>query len=332
MSTLPNPASSDASAVCPVCTTAIAPGMPYCPACGTRVGANQPERACPRCGEAVTPTAKYCATCGQSLGGEAPADAVRCPKCDAANDKTAKFCATCGYGLIRGARGEARTSSFTVPKLDISVLLTRVDEGGNEISKHAMTASRMTIGRSATDLEFADDPYLSPKHAELVVRDQSLYVRDLGSRNGTWCFLDGAYRLQDGDLILVGSQIIRYRRLGYPGPNPPEADATRRLGSLTPSADIASLTQLRSDGSSRDVIHLSPGRNITIGRDQGDWLFSYDPSMSGLHAQIRSEDADFSIVDAGSRNGVAITARGDIKLNPGSRFLVGDKMFRVEIS
>ena len=327
----PNAPSSGANAMCPVCTTAVAPGMPYCPACGTRVGAN-PDRSCPRCGEGVTPTAKFCATCGQGLEADAGADNRPCPRCEHRNLPTARFCANCGYGLSSGARGEARTSSFTVPKLDLTVGLVRIDESGNEVSTHAMTAPRMTIGRSGTDLEFEEDPYLSPKHAELVVRDQSLYVRDLGSRNGTWCFLDGAYRLQDGDLILVGSQIIRYRRLGYPGPNPPEADATRRLGSLTPSADIASLTQLRSDGSSRDVIHLSPGRNITIGRDQGDWLFSYDPSMSGLHAQIRSEDADFSIVDAGSRNGVAITARGDIKLNPGSRFLVGDKMFRVEIS
>jgi len=34
------------------------------------------------------------------------------------------------------------------------------------------------------------------------------------------------------------------------------------MGSLSPSADIASLTQLRSDGSVRDVIQLSPGRDV----------------------------------------------------------------------
>src|SRR2546430_10421430 len=50
-----------------------------------------------------------------------------------------------------------------------------------------------------------------------------------------------------GDLLLIGSQVIRFRRLGYPGPHPPDADATKRMGSLIPSADIASLTQLRSD-------------------------------------------------------------------------------------
>jgi pSer/pThr/pTyr-binding forkhead associated (FHA) protein len=102
------------------------------------------------------------------------------------------------------------------------------------------------------------------------------------------------------------------------------------MGSLVPSADIARLIQLRSDGSQRDTIHLSPGRNLGIGRDSGDWIFPYDPSMSGLHAEVRSEDADFVVVDAGSRNGVALSVRGEISLKNGSRFLVGDKMLRLE--
>jgi len=36
------------------------------------------------------------------------------------------------------------------------------------------------------------------------------------------------------------------------------------------------------------------------------------------------------ILDAGSRNGVAISVRGEIPLRHGSRFLVGDKMLRLE--
>ena len=111
----------------------------------------------------------------------------------------------------------------------------------------------------------------------------------------------------------------------------PDADATKRMGSLIPSADIASLTQLRSDGSPRDVIQLSPGRDITVGREQGDWTFPYDPSMSGIHAKIRSEDADFVLIDADSRNGVAVAARGDVPLRGGSRVLLGDKLLRLEL-
>jgi pSer/pThr/pTyr-binding forkhead associated (FHA) protein len=189
-----------------------------------------------------------------------------------------------------------------------------------------------TVGRQGADINFADDAYLSPVHAQFLILEGHISVRDLGSRNGTWVFLDQPHRLVDGDLILIGSQIIRYRRLGYPGPRPPEQDATRRLGSLTPNADIANVAQIRADGSARDIVHLSPGRGLKIGREQGEWQFPYDPSMSGLHAAIRSEDADFVIADAGSRNGVAVAVRGERQLQHGTRLLIGDQMMRVEIT
>jgi pSer/pThr/pTyr-binding forkhead associated (FHA) protein len=193
--------------------------------------------------------------------------------------------------------------------------------------KHAST----TIGRAEGDIRFPDDPFLSPLHAKLSWEEGRLEVRDLGSRNGTWVFLEAPYRLADGDLFLIGSQVIRFRRLGYPGPHATDADATKRMGSMVPSADIASLTQLRSDGSSRDMIQLSPGRDIHIGRERGDWIFPYDPSMSAQHATVRSEDADFVLLDDHSRNGIAIAARGAMPLQHDYRIMVGDKILRVEL-
>ena len=40
--------------------------------------------------------------------------------------------------------------------------------------------------------------------------------------------------------------------------------------------------------------------------------------MSGRHAEIRSEDAEFFVHDAGSRNGVALGVRGERPLKQGS--------------
>ncbi len=290
---------ADAVSKCPICTIDLAPGRPYCPGCGSRLDQLDNANACPKCSAPVGPVAR--------------------------------FCAQCGYGFEPGAVAERRTSALSIPTLDSGVGLLRLDEDGQQLSAHPLVGDKTTIGREGADINFPDDLYLSPRHAELGFRDGRLYVRDLGSRNGTWYFIENPHKLRDGDLILTGSQILQYRRLGYPGPHPPEADATRRLGSLTPSADIAMLTQLRGDGSARDVIHLSPGRNVAIGRDDGDWIFSYDASMSGLHAQIQSEDADFVLVDAGSRNGVAVNVRGEVELQKASRILVGDKLLRVEI-
>lgn len=281
---------------CPSCRSEIVPpGLPFCPQCGQKLPAAAGGPTCPVCGAAALPGAKFCGVCGGPL---APTDAA-------------------GASAAPDAGG---------------VTLSLVNESGQVLQRFPVRGDETTIGREAADIAFPDDTFLSPVHALIGQRDGELVVRDLGSRNGTWLFLAGPHRLLDGDLLLIGSQMLRFRRLGYPGPHPPERDATRRMGSLIPSADIACLTQLRADGSGRDVIHLSPGRHVTIGRDKGDWIFPYDPSMSGTHAQIRSEDADFVVVDAGSRNGVAVSVRGDMPLRHGARLLVGDKLLRVEIT
>ena len=192
---------------------------------------------------------------------------------------------------------------------------------------------RQRIGAQATGRVldvWAEPGEFQYPHGVSTGRDGALYVRDLGSRNGTWVFIDAPYRLQDGDTILIGSQIIRFRRLGYPGPHPPEADQTRRLGSLTPNADVAMLAQLRADGSARDTFHLSPGRTVKIGRENGDWVFPFDQTMSGKHAEVRSEDHDFIVIDGGSRNGIAVSVRGERPLKQGQKLLMGDHTMRVE--
>ena len=209
--------------------------------------------------------------------------------------------------------------------------LALLDRDGQAAQRFALQNAITTLGRQGADINFPDDDYLSPLHAQFLFLDGILTIRDLGSKNGTWLYLEEPHRLTDGDLILLGSQILRFRRLGYPGPRPPEQDQTRRLGSLTPSADIANVAQVRADGSPRDIMTLSPGRTIRVGREQGEWQFPYDSSMSALHAMIRSEDADFVVLDAGSRNGVAVAVRGERRVPPSARMLVGDQMLRAEL-
>jgi len=295
---------------------------------------------CSSCGHAVDAAMPFCAYCGAKLeaapaAAATPASAT-CPGCGAPIASPAfKFCPICATPL--GAAGRvsaphAATEVFSAKRAtQPPVQLALTAEDGSKSARYALVGEETTIGRGAADIAFPDDVYLSPVHALLLWKDGKLSIRDLGSRNGTWIFLEGPHRLVDGDLILIGSQLLRFRRLGYPGPYAPDADATRRMGSLIPSADIASVSQLRVDGSVRDVFHLSPGRDVKLGRDAGDWAFPYDPSMSSQHAVIRSEDADFVLADAGSRNGVAVAARGDIPLKKASRILLGDKLLAVEM-
>jgi pSer/pThr/pTyr-binding forkhead associated (FHA) protein len=282
--------------------------------------------ACPFCGTTTSALQPFCPQCGRRLS--APGSGPTCPRCASPVGPSNPFCATCGAPLVEPS-APRRVSGATRSHTTITLVL--LDDQGIPVQRYERKTPDTTIGRQDGDLRFPEDVFLSPLHAKISWEQDVLVVRDLGSRNGTWVFIQAPHRLADGDLLLIGSQVIRFRRLGYPGPHPPDADSTKRMGSLIPSADIASLTQLRSDGSVRDVIQLSPGRDVAIGREQGDWIFPYDPSMSARHALVRSEDADFVVLDANSRNGIAIAARGDVSLAHDSRILVGDKLLRVEI-
>ncbi len=291
----PTPLKGDVA--CPFCNAKVSAALPFCPHCGRRLTAPGSGPACGRCASPVAAGTRFCAVCGAPLAQFLP----------------------------------FRASAPPTTRTNLAITLVLLDEVGNVVQCFDRRTLDTTIGRQDGDIRFPDDPFMSPLHAKLSWEQDHLVVRDLGSRNGTWVFVEAPHRLADGDLLLIGAQVIRFRRLGYPGPHAPDADATRRMGSLTPSADIASLTQLRSDGSVRDVVQLSPGRDIRVGRERGEWVFPYDPSMSAEHALVRSEDADFVVVDAGSRNGIALAARGDISLQHNSRILVGDKLLRIEM-
>lgn len=296
------PASStpiDGLSACPTCGQPTT-GLPFCGYCGTHLAAMVEQGLCSQCG---APFAKgidlFCSRCGKRVGQRVTVDA----------------------SAVLPPPGTSRDGG---PKLSL------LGELGDPVRIYTLERGEAVIGRGDADIRFEDDHYMSPQHARLEVRDGQLWLRDLGSRNGTWLFIDEPYKLSNGDLVLVGAQLLRFRRLGYPGPHLPEADSTRRMGSSVPAIDLAVVEQLRPDGSVRDVFHLSSGRPVVLGRESGDWIFPYDATMSARHAEIRSVDADFYIHDAQSRNGVATAVRGERIVRRGQAMLVGDQLMRVE--
>ena len=298
----------------------------------TRVGS--PLARCPKCAKAVDPALPFCAHCGAAVADPARGTGA-CAGCGAAYVSGVDlFCARCGHRVGQRVSVEMQTAGGGTMVLgaksrETGPRVSLLGEDGQVKSSYILDRGEAVLGRGDADITF-EDVYLSPLHARLELREGELWVGDLGSRNGTWTFIEGPTRLADGDVVLVGSQLLRFRRLGYPGPHPPEADATRRMGSLTPSADVAVLEQLRADGSVRDCFHLSPARTIQLGRESGDWVFPYDQTMSGRHAEIRSQDADFFVHDTGSRNGVALGVRGERAVKPGQRILLGDQVLRID--
>lgn len=299
---------------CPRCNKNAENALPFCGHCGTRI-APAGAGMCAQCGASYLQGVDlFCARCGNRVGQRVSVEIVRNGSPDAPAPSA----------------GGSATQGILAARRENQPRIALLDDEGSIARAYILERGEAIVGRGDADIRFEADPYMSPLHARVEQRAGQLWLRDLGSRNGTWLFIEQPTRLTDHDLILIGSQILRFRRLGYPGPHPPEADSTRRLGSLVPAADVAVLEQLRADSSVRDTVHLSPGRSVFLGRETGDWLFPYDQTMSGKHAEVRSEDNEYYIHDAGSRNGVAMAVRGERALKKGQRILIGNEILRVE--
>lgn len=82
--------------------------------------------------------------------------------------------------------------------------------GPDLVSKAFMLhTDEVTIGREIGTILFRDDGFVSGRHARLSRVDGRLILRDLGSSNGTYLRLRQDYRMESGDLMLMGQQLFR---------------------------------------------------------------------------------------------------------------------------
>jgi pSer/pThr/pTyr-binding forkhead associated (FHA) protein len=73
-----------------------------------------------------------------------------------------------------------------------------------------LSRPRVTLGREQADLVFADDEFLSRRHAQVAVQDDRALLTDLGSSNGTYLRLRAPHVLVPGDMIRLGDQLLRF--------------------------------------------------------------------------------------------------------------------------
>ena len=65
------------------------------------------------------------------------------------------------------------------------------------------------LGREVGDVLFRDDGFVSGRHARLAKVEGRIYLKDLGSSNGTYVRIRGERQLSNGDLVLMGQQLFR---------------------------------------------------------------------------------------------------------------------------
>ncbi|MFK7991677.1 MAG: sigma 54-interacting transcriptional regulator [Sandaracinaceae bacterium] len=89
-------------------------------------------------------------------------------------------------------------------------------KAGQPAPRYESTEDRASIGAHDRNDLVVKDPTVSRFHAEIEVRDRGPYVRDMGSRNGTFVDgvrVDGAW-LRHGSTVRVGKTVFSFQVLG----------------------------------------------------------------------------------------------------------------------
>jgi len=81
-------------------------------------------------------------------------------------------------------------------------------------SSYELGSAEVTIGRGEqNDVALDGDEFASARHVRIEPRRDGVWLRDLGSTNGTYVNgvrIDGARRLSPGDVVRVGETELRF--------------------------------------------------------------------------------------------------------------------------
>jgi sigma-B regulation protein RsbU (phosphoserine phosphatase) len=88
-----------------------------------------------------------------------------------------------------------------------------IDTGDGSRERFSLAKERVTIGRSRDSDIFLPDQWLSRHHAEILRKDVTFFLHDLGSKNGTLLNgepVHGDRRLRHGDVITLGEHVLTF--------------------------------------------------------------------------------------------------------------------------
>jgi pSer/pThr/pTyr-binding forkhead associated (FHA) protein len=204
------------------------------------------------------------------------------------------------------------------------LVLIRPD--GSEGGVHPLYDGENVIGRGQGQL-FDSDAYLSPRHGEFVVGPQGVTIRDLRSLNGVFLKISLEEMLESGDIFRIGQELLRFEIISAPQPL---EDGTEVMGTPNPGfwGRLSVVVGRDVDGSAFPLF----GDAIVLGRERGDVLFPEDGYVSGSHARIAINDGQVYLSDLGSSNGTFLRMRGERRVPTGSFVLMGQQLFRIELT
>ena len=250
-----------------------------------------------------------------------------CKSCSTPVPVGHKFCGRCGAAIPPDILS-ARTQFFGQLQVPGKAKLILIRGEGVEGLSYQLNAEQHVVGRNG-QLQFPDDPFISPRHANLFYRGGKLVVRDEGSMNGVFWRVRGSLDVFPGDLFLAGEQLFRLE--GAPKPNDgPAPDGTYFYSSPKHQTQFRIVQILHGSGEGMAV--CARGQSLQMGREGGDLNFPGDLYMSASHCKLEESGGKLSLTDLNSRNGTYVRLKAERELAHGDYLFIGRKLLRVEIT
>jgi len=261
---------------------------------------------------------------------EPPMDQAKyfvCPSCMTPVPSGHKFCGRCG-GSVPDDALNLRTDYFSDMQDPEKARLVLIRGDGMEGLSYHLKADQHVVGRQG-QLEFPEDPFVSPRHANFFYRDGSLVVRDEGSLNGVYIRVRGTVEITAGDTFLAGEQLFRL------DPTPKASDGADAEGTFfysSPKYPASYRLNQILEGGAIGMTVCARTPNLAIGREDGDLNFPGDVYMSAKHCSVEEREGHFFLTDHGSRNGTYVRLKADRDLTHGDYVFIGRKLLRVELN
>ncbi|HEY4103131.1 MAG TPA: FHA domain-containing protein, partial [Polyangiaceae bacterium] len=176
------------------------------------------------------------------------------------------FCQFCGAKLVTGPEepraafgpGAAAAPAASSPYAEAAVeaRLVVIGQDGKPGREYPVSGDQTDVGREEGDIVLPNDPYVAPRHARLTRRNGRFFVRDLESVNGVYVRLRAQERLQHGDLVLIGLEVLRFEIVSdaEKGLSPAVERGTQIFGSPSAARNMR-LCQRTVEGVTRDVYY-----------------------------------------------------------------------------
>lgn len=211
------------------------------------------------------------------------------------------------------------------PKFGLTVLA-----GPARGQRFRLSGGGAQIGRGKGIILFPDDPFISPLHATLSIRDGKLYVRDESSTSGVYVSITGTETIPAMGTFCCGLRLFRF--LGSLEAAPPwNKQDVLIYGSAVPNGQTQYAVEEILLGERGGRCLLSPGPLITVGQDRCDFSYSNDEGLAPRHCEISPLPDGAMIRDLSGGLGTYVRIAGERLIKPGDRLRVGQQTLQVEL-